>query len=105
MKNQEKKKKFKLFDSYRDGKGVYEVESRKPTLKFFFVLLWRKLSQLFQLKLFMLLKVIPILVIAGVYLLGAKTPMITDAIFIPISGISKILPAPSITTGDRKSVV
>lgn len=99
MKNQEKKKKFKLFDPYRDGKGVYEVESRKPTLKFFFVLLWRKLSQLFQLNLFMLLKVIPILVIAGVYLLGAKTPMITDAIFIPISGISKILPAPSITTG------
>lgn len=99
MKNQEKKKKFKLFDPYRDGKGVYEVESRKPTLKFFFVLLWRKLSQLFQLNLFMLLKIIPILVIAGVYLLGAKTPMITDAIFIPISGISKILPAPSITTG------
>jgi len=96
-KNRENKKKFKLFDPYRDGKGVYEAESRKPTLKFFFVLLWRKLSQLFQLNLFMLLKIIPILVILGIYLLGTKTPMVTDAIFIPISGISKILPSPSLT--------
>ena len=100
MKNQsqEQKKKFKLFDPYRDGKGVYEVESRKPTLKFFFVLLWRKLSQLFQLNLLMLVKIIPILVIAGIYLLGAKTPMITEATYIPISGITKIIPSPALTT-------
>lgn len=96
--NQENKKKFKLFDPYRDGKGVYEVESRKPTLKFFFILLWRKLSQLFQLNLFMLLKIIPILVIAGIYLLGTKTPMVIDSVYIPISGISKILPSATLTT-------
>ena len=96
--NQDNKKKFKLFDPYRDGKGVYEVESRKPTLKFFFVLLWRKLSQLFQLNLLMLVKIIPLLVIAGIYLLGTKTPMVTDSIYIPLSGISKILPSASLIT-------
>ena len=98
MKNQENKKKFKLFDPYRDGKGVYEVESRKPTLKFFFVLLWRKLSQLFQLNLLMLVKIVPILVIAGIYFLGTKTPMITESIYIPLSGIEKILPSAALTT-------
>ena len=100
MKNQtlETKKKFKLFNPYRDGKGVYEVESRKPTLKFFFVLLWRKFSQLFQLNLLMLAKIIPLLVIAGIYLLGTKTPMVTDSIFIPLSGIHNILPSSSLTT-------
>ena len=36
---QKKDKKFKLFDMNRDGKGVYEQESRKPTLKFFFHLI------------------------------------------------------------------
>lgn len=96
--NQDNKKKFKLFDPYRDGKGVYEVESRKPTLKFFFVLLWRKLSQLFQLNLLMLVKIIPLLVIAGIYLLGTKTPMVTDSIYIPLSGIGKILPSASLIT-------
>ncbi|MBQ2999044.1 MAG: DUF624 domain-containing protein [Clostridia bacterium] len=96
--NQDNKKKFKLFDPYRDGKGVYEAESRKPTLKFFFVLLWRKLSQLFQLNLLMLVKIIPLLVIAGIYLLGSKTPIVTDSIYIPLSGVGKILPTASLTT-------
>ncbi len=92
------KKKFKLFDMNRDGKGVYEVENRKPTLKFFFVLLWRKLSQLLQLNLMMLFKIVPILIILGLYLLGTKTPTVTEAIYVPISGITKIIPAPTLTT-------
>lgn len=92
------KKKFKLFDMNRDGKGVYELENRKPTLKFFFVLLWRKFSQLLQLNLMMLVKIIPILVILGLYLLGTKTPTVTEAIYVPISGITKILPSPSLTS-------
>ena len=95
---QNTKKRFKLFDMNRDGKGVYEVESRKPTLKFFFVLLWRKLSQLLQLNLMMLLQIIPILTILGLYLLGTKTPTVTEAIYVPISGITKIIPSPSLTT-------
>ena len=95
--NQENKKKFKLLDPYRDGKGVYEAESRKPTLKFFFILLWRKLSQLFQLNLLMLVKIIPILVVLGLYFLGTKTPMVTESVYIPLSGINKILPSAALT--------
>ena len=91
------KKRFKLFDSNRDGKGVYEVEDRKPTLKFFFVLTKRKFTQLLQLNLLMLMMVVPLLVILGVYLLGAKTPTITDPLFVPLRGIETIAPSPSLS--------
>ena len=85
MKNRDKKeKKFKLFDMNRDGKGVFEVENRKPTLKFFFILTKRKFTQLLQLNLMMLFLVIPILVIVGLYFGGTKTPTITDAIYVQL---------------------
>lgn len=90
MKN-EKTKKFKLFNFSRDGKGVEEIEDRKPTLKFFFKLLWRKFSQLLQLNLLMLFQVIPLLVIlCVVYVYGAKTALVNDAMYIPLYGIGKI---------------
>lgn len=98
MKNKAKKqKKFKLFDMNRDGKGVYEQESRKPTLKFFFVLLFRKFTQLLQVNLLMLGMVIPLLIIAGMYLLGSKTPSLTDSLYAPLHGMTEILPSPSLT--------
>ncbi|MBQ9085866.1 MAG: DUF624 domain-containing protein [Clostridia bacterium] len=92
-----KQKKFKLFDMNRDGKGVYEVETRKPTLGFFFVLLKRKFTQLLQLNLLMLFMVIPLLVILGLYLMGTKTPTVTEAAYVPLYGISQVLPSPSLT--------
>lgn len=81
----------------RDGKGVYEQESRKPTLKFFFVLLFRKFTQLLQVNLLMLGMVIPLLIIAGMYLLGSKTPSLTDSLYAPLHGMTEILPSPSLT--------
>lgn len=93
MKN-EKTKKFKLFDFSRDGKGVEEIEDRKPTLKFFFKLLWRKFSQLLQLNLLMLFQIIPLLVIVCVvYVYGAKTALINESLYIPLYGISQISPS------------
>lgn len=92
-----KKKKFKLFDQNRDGKGVYEQENRKPTLKFFFILTKRKFTQLLQLNLLMLLMVIPLAVIVGIYLLGNKTPSVTEPIFVPLQGIETILASPSLS--------
>lgn len=92
----EKKKKFKLFDLNRDGKGVDKQESRKPTLKFFFVLLFRKFSQLLQVNLLMLGMVIPLLIVGGLYLLGTKTPSLTDSLYAPLHGITEILPSPSL---------
>lgn len=94
----EKKKKFKLFDMNRDGKGVYEHEDRKPTLKFFFKLIRRKFSQLLQLNLLMLFQVIPLLVILGLYLMGTKTQSATSTLYAPLYGISKILPSAEIVT-------
>ena len=93
---QEKNKKFKLFDPYRDGKGVDEVEDRTPTVKFFFKLFKRKFSQLLQLNLLMLFQIIPLLVIFFVVdVYGAKTPMVSDALYAPLYGISKVAPSAS----------
>ncbi len=93
MVKNKKEKKFKLFDMNRDGKGVDKKEDRKPTLKFFFVLWWRKFSQLLQLNLLMLFQIIPLLVIAGIYFMGTKTPTVTSGSFAPLYGMSKILPS------------
>lgn len=92
----EKNKKFKLFDLNRDGKGVEEIEDRTPTLKFFFKLCKRKFSQLLQLNLLMLFQIIPLFVIFFVVdVYGAKTPMVTDALYAPLYGISKVAPSVS----------
>jgi len=91
-----KTKKFKLFDFNRDGKGVYEEENRKPNLKFFFVLLWRKLTQLLQLNLMMLFQVLPVLGIIAINIFGAKTSNTVNALYAPMYGISKIVDSPSL---------
>ena len=93
----DKKKKFKLFDVNRDGKGVYEVESRKPTLGFFFKLFFRKFSQLLKLNLLMLFMVLPVLVFIGIYFLGNKTPTATAVTFAPLYGISNVANIPGAT--------
>lgn len=92
-----KEKKFKLFDMNRDGKGVYEAETRKPTLGFFFVLLKRKFSQLLQLNLLMLFMILPLIVILMLYLMGTKTPSVLDVSYVPLYGIAEVLPSPALT--------
>ena len=97
MKNTEQtKKKFKLFDMNRDGKGVYEQETRKPTLGFFFKLLFRKFTQLLQLNLLMLFMVRPILVVVFVYFLGDKSPTVTNLLYAPMYGINTVTASPDI---------
>ena len=85
-----KKKRFRLFDMNRDGKGVYEDEDRTPTLKFFFKLFWRKFSKILQLNLLMIFQVIPLIAIGLFFFLGNKTPTATDVSFAPLYGINKI---------------
>ncbi len=97
MKTDSEKKKFKLFNMNRDGKGVYEEESRKPTLLFFFKLLWRKFPQLVRLNLMLLVQVIPVIVLLYVYFAGSKTPTATDLLYAPLYGISHITNAPELT--------
>ncbi len=88
-----KKKKFKLFDMNRDGKGVYEEESRKPTFGFFFKLYFRKFTQLLQLNLMMLFMVIPLVAVVFIYFLGDKTPTVTDTMYAPLYGIATSSPS------------
>ena len=94
--DEKNKKKFKLFDMNRDGKGVYEQENRKPTLGFFFKLFFRKFSQILQLNLLMLFMVIPLLVIVFVYIMGTKTPTSTEVLYAPLYGIGEIAPLPEV---------
>ena len=98
MKKDEKKKKFKLFDLNRDGKGVEKPEDRTPNLKFFFKLCKRKFSQILRLNLMMLLIVIPLLVVFFVVdIYGAKTATVTDVLYAPLYGISQSVSATSAT--------
>ena len=97
MKNKNTNRKpFKLFDLNRDGKGVYEQENRKPNLKFFFVLLWRKFTQLLQLNVIMLLQVLPILGIVLINIFGARTSNVSAPLYAPLYGISKIVDSPTL---------
>ncbi len=99
MKNTDtQKKKFKLFDMNRDGKGVYEQENRKPTLLFFFKLYFRKFSQLLQLNLLMLFMVIPLVAVILIYFMGDKTPTATEMLYAPLYGISNVTNIPSVNS-------
>ena len=69
----ENKKKFKLFDMNRDGKGVEVGEDRTPNLKFFFKQFGRKFSKIISLNILMIFQVIPMLLIAYLYLFATPT--------------------------------
>ena len=91
-----KNSKFSLSDlknSFKRNKkdeDLMEFETRKPTLGFFFKLLFRKFAQLLQLNLLMLFMVIPIIVVVFVFLLGEKTPTATSPLYASLYGISQV---------------
>lgn len=102
MKN--KKRKFKLFDMNRDGKGAVE-ENRKPTFAFFFKSLFRKFPQLLRLNILMIFQALPLLFIAVAFFAGKKTPTATSITFAPLFGIDQVLSTPSVTqTLDMSSI-
>ncbi|MBE6666978.1 MAG: DUF624 domain-containing protein [Ruminococcaceae bacterium] len=96
-KNEKKKKKFKLFDLNRDGKGVYEDENRKPTLGFFFKLLFRKFGKLVRLNFIMLFQIFPIIGVAAIVIFGSSTYNTTNSLYAPLYGISQVVDSPVIT--------
>ena len=87
---EKQKKKFRLFDMNRDGKGVEKDEDRTPNLKFFFKQFARKFTKILQLNLLMIFQVIPLLVIVLSYFSGDKTPTVTNIAFAPLYGINTI---------------
>ena len=71
----ENKRKFKLFDMNRDGKGVAVAEDTTPNLKFFFKQFGRKFSKIISLNMLMLFQIVPILLILYLYIFAMpKTP-------------------------------
>lgn len=95
--DKKKKKKFKLFDMNRDGKGVDKGESKNPTFAYFFKSLFRKFPQLLRLNVLMLFQILPIVVIAVVYFTGDKSPTATSTLFAPMFGINQTLSAPTLS--------
>ena len=91
------KKKFKLFDMNRDGKGAIE-EDTTPTFKFFFKSLWRKIPNLLRLNVLMIIQIVPIAVFAAVYFLGEKTPSATNVLFAPLYGMNVNSSMPAVSS-------
>lgn len=90
----QKKKKFKLFDLYRDGKGVEKEEAGPPNLKNFFKLFGRKFTRLLSLNLYMLLEFLPLVLILYLFFTGEKTPSVTSPLYPALWGASQVVQSP-----------
>ena len=87
MEKNTKKKKFKLFDMNKDGKGVEKNEDTRPTFLNFFKSFFRKFPHLLRLNLLMVLQIIPLIIIACLYFLGPKSPTMSNVMFAPLFGL------------------
>ena len=86
------KKKFKLLDPMRDGKGVEKGEDTTPTLGRFFKLWGRKFWKLITVNLLMVVQVIPLLLILFLYLGGPKIPTLYSPLYAPLLGAQTAAP-------------
>ena len=84
--NQPKKKKWKLFDSNRDGPGVEKGEDTTPTLRFFFKQLKRKFWKLISINLILLPQILPLVAIIWINSLGPTTPSLTSPLYPALLG-------------------
>ena len=89
MENNAKKRKFKLFDMNKDGKGVEKNEDTRPTFLNFFKNFFRKFPQLLRLNLLMIFQIIPLIVVVCLYFLGPKSPTMSNVMFAPLFGIDQ----------------
>ena len=87
MEKNTKKKKFKLFDMNKDGKGVEKNEDTRPTFLNFFKSFFRKFPHLLRLNLLMVLQIVPLIIIACLYFLGPKSPTMSNVMFAPLFGL------------------
>ncbi len=84
------KKKFKLFDLNRDGKGVERGEDTTPNLKFFFVQFGRKFSKIMSLNILTMFQIIPLIVCAYLYIIVMpKTASLRYPEFAALFGIQE----------------
>ena len=76
----ETKRKFKLFDMNRDGKGIDPGEDTTPNLSFFFKQLWRKFSKIVTLNILMIFQIIPLIICLYLYFIASPT---TPTLYFP----------------------
>ena len=86
------KKKFKLFDPMRDGKGVEKGEDTTPTLGRFFKLWKRKFWKLISLNFLMVVQIIPLLIIVWLYFAGPKISTLYSPLYAPLLGAQTAAP-------------
>lgn len=91
------KRKFKLFDMNRDGKGVDPGEDTTPNLKFFFKQFGRKFSKIISLNILMIFQVLPILI--SLYLYFFASPTTPTQYFPEYAALFGIQEASSTVTG------
>ena len=86
------KRKIKLLDPMRDGKGVEKGEDTTPNLKYFFKLWGRKFWKLISLNFFMLVQILPLMGCLFLYLGGPKVPTQYDPLYTVLLGAQTALP-------------
>lgn len=79
------KRKFGFFSRGEQADAV--AESSEPTLGYFFKLLWRKSGRLLSLNLMMVVRFLPLVAIALIYLLGQKTYAVASPVYTPLLGV------------------
>ncbi len=82
------KKKFKLFDMNRDGRGVEKGEDGPKNFRNFFKYFGRKFSKLLSVNLLMIFTVLPILISVMVSIMGPTTPSSGSVLFPTLYGAS-----------------
>ena len=86
------KKRFKLLDPMRDGKGVEKGEDTTPTLGRFFKLWGRKFWKLISLNFLMVVQIIPLLLIIFLYMAGPKISTLYSPLYAPLLGAQTAAP-------------
>ena len=86
------KKRLKLLNPMRDGKGVDKGEDTTPNLKYFFKLWGRKFWKLITLNFFMLVQILPLMGCIFLYLGGPKVSTQYDPLYTVLLGAQTALP-------------
>lgn len=95
MEKNKNKKKFRLFDWSKDGKGVNPGEDRTPNLKFFFKQYKRKFTRIISLNLMMLFQFLPIVIAVVLYFAGPTTPTQSYNSYAALYGMQTAAPTAS----------
>ena len=86
------KRKIRLLDPMRDGKGVEKGEDTTPNLGYFFKLWGRKFWKLVSLNFFMVVQILPLLGCLFLYLGGPKVSTQYDPLYTVLLGAQTALP-------------